>query len=50
MVIVRTRVGMKFVLWAAALALLGGTPAARGQSSSDAPAPPGAAEVQNSDH
>jgi len=48
--IIKTRVGMKFVLWAAALALLGETPVAGGQSSSDAPAPPGAAEVQNSDH
>ena len=45
----RTRLGMNFVLWAAALALLGGMPVARGQSSSDAPAPPDAAKAQNSD-
>ncbi|MGB9333630.1 MAG: copper-containing nitrite reductase [Candidatus Acidiferrales bacterium] len=45
----RTRLGMNFVLWAAALALLGEMPVARGQSSSDAPAPPDAAKAQNSD-
>ena len=45
----RTRVELDLVICVVALLLLGGTPAARGQSSSDTPAPTVAAGAQNPD-